>query len=64
MLVALVSAIAGGLVTSAASALVAFRQGKQAAEDEHDRDVEERLRDCEFELTEIRATLRERRNRR
>ena len=56
-------AVVGGLVSAAASGLVAYRQGRSAAEDEHDRDVEDRLRDVEFEVTDIRATLRERKQR-
>jgi hypothetical protein len=55
--------IGGGLVSAATSGVLAYRQGRRTSDDAHDRDVEQRLRDVEFEVTDIRATMRERKHR-
>jgi hypothetical protein len=57
------TAIAGGLMSAGPTAWVGYRQGKADAETEHDRDVDRRLRDVETEVTDIRATVRERKQR-
>lgn len=64
MVALVLTTLGGALVSAAASAFIGYRQGRTKAEAEHDRETEVRLRDCEFELADIRATLRERKQRR
>jgi hypothetical protein len=63
-LVPVFESLGSSVVSAAAAGLLAYRQGREGAEDARDRDVEQRLRDCEFELADLRATVRERKQRR
>ena len=55
------ASVGAGVVSAGLSGILAYRQGQSAAADRRDEDVEQRLRGAEFELADIRATLRERR---